>query len=356
MGAWGIAVSLVLGLAAHHVVAEQYPTTYPYENEKDAGSLPSVEDLPDATPSKKPDDANDPGGYFKLFDKCTLWNTISADKPFSPLMCEGAEFALNYEVGSMTWGKAATDKFNCTKACFASGSDDGKTMTPITQKPYGFDVMDKVMVDNEPGWCPSKTNCCPHHADFLEKMQGNGCYRQFDTNTLNNRFKAMGSYYKPLGCPEHTTISNWCHQSYKTTQLCTNQYLSPSKRVTIYACPDTYWLYFSQCPVLMAKPGSSDYFEPLPYISKLSGAQFIKLRALHNHIDKVCHPYSYYYPSMGKTPASSSAASSSVSAASSSVAAASSTTPPSTSESTSSAMREFTIFATAAISLLVVFY
>merc|ERR1712216_282031 len=77
---------------------------------------------------------------------------------------------------------------------------------------------------------------------------------------------------------------------------CIDYHVSPTERVVTTACYDTFVLFYFNCKVFMQAYVNPTIKEPMPFQEAMSNEETIVHDAVAFLQDRVCHPYSYYYP------------------------------------------------------------
>jgi len=402
---------LVLLLGALAGAAAQYPTKFPFESE--ANNL--LVALPEATPSFSFGN-DDPGGYTSLYMSCDFGKLQEAQGGWmSPIHCKGAAYYVKsmwkYDTFSYDDGKKANYWTNCSEplqppymslkyntlhheyrendylktkcpTCFEPEMDLMKLKAYIVDEadnetyphfPHALDkaalheettaVLGKALgrlgVPTDEKWCgegsPHPDDCCFEFADnkgrgpATEIGYGNNAhYWKID---YAQKTEDLKSFMKTSAC-KGISYGAACSWGGDRNHMCQNLYLSGSERLTVRPCFDTFMHFFSSCTIFVNSNPTSSKYEPSSYMAKLSGAQLVVVQSLYRAPDKVCNPYSYYYPSL--FPSSSSTASSASSKSATSTSGASSSAASSAPVATSGSRPLFLIGAILAVPLAVI--
>lgn len=266
-------------LAAAGVSLAAYPSEYPFENESIVAAAPKA-----ATPSWTFDEA-DEGGYMYTF----AYMLEDLEGVFS--FGNNGMFAHQYVVRSSMAPINDISMFNCT----ARGNYLGENS-------YAGVVNGETICD--------VGECC---SDF------------FGAATYFNQDEPYEPYYTDFGnvdtdgnCPNLFDEGVYCTIMASYQVLCIEQYVSPTERVVTYPCYDSFWHHYSSCTVYAV---TGFYFrpqsEPEGYAADSTADELNALNGIFFTPDKVCRPYSYYYPETAKSASSSSTGASGASGASS---------------------------------------
>jgi hypothetical protein len=260
------AVALLAGFSA-----ASYPAAYPFENESNVPPAPL-----EATPSWTFDDA-DPGGYMYSF--AFMFDITDEMFPFS--YGTTGFFSHTNVVRSDLPPIEDISRWNCS----AMGNELG---------PYSyFGVVSDVTICEEGECCKGSWGAsalfdvsspyAPYYDDISKVEDDGGCPEMFDEHVYCTFMAA----YHPWGC--------------------TNQFVSTSEREFVYPCYDSIYNHYSSCTLYknvgtMWRPS----IEPEAYIAQSSAEQINAVNGLFWVPDRVCHPYSYFYPDTAKTSSSGS--------------------------------------------------
>merc|ERR1711865_283994 len=99
---------------------------------------------------------------------------------------------------------------------------------------------------------------------------------------------------------------------------CMEYILSPTERLAIHTCFDGFILYYLSCPVFKQSYTVRYLCEPPLYFDQLTAETVLVFESVINHVDKICHPHSYYNPASVKDSESATTESSTISLDSSS--------------------------------------
>lgn len=264
------------------VVRAYYPTAWPYENE---AYVPP--ELPDATPSRTYDES-DKGGYF-----FTLMNTDQ-----DQVQEEGYRANTNTESGmyppGTAWAPAGSGAFefvlvvqygivptlpfqnwNCTdrdSGVYSASDYTGVVSGRNTQT---------VCVVNE---------CCKDWYGLDKWSDDAMSYHEW----LNKQasFGLCDDVIEPIYCQ---LVDN----HYRTN--CYELRPTTTERRVDYGCPDTHMNYWMSCSVYKTVKMFHGYvMEPVHYTDAQTQEQSILQEVAFQANDKVCHPYSYYFPDTAK--------------------------------------------------------
>lgn len=309
------------------VVAEDaYPSDFPFASDKASAELFSFK-FPEANPSFK-FDASDPGGYTNLLLKCdlgALYKTYGS-KQFGAALCPGMRYnlavnpsAAAVDTTGMTADKAiqtiqASANFNCSNNPFSHNVSTGvpHSLDYLYVKYFKKDMHTALEfgfgptgIDKNVKWCKSKSECC-------EELQPFAGVRAFTK---------IGEYQKEAENNQcsSATLPLTCNRLQFTAYLCQEQYISAGKRLKVPLCPDHRMRYYASCKKItdlwgnMATKDDNALSEPATYKLKLTQRQVYESFSLTKSPDKVCKPYSYYFPAAAAkstaTPAKSTATS-----------------------------------------------
>lgn len=262
--------------------ASVYPTTYPFENERNVP--PS---LPDTTPDEsKVGTADDPGGYINRLNKCDPY----------------ADDRLSYTMGllddTMAPGRPA-GFFECRPAANFASKWHHKTKNCTAAPAYALakDVSGKV---GSKQVC-SKGSCCSEYDGLLVARNDHETWLQFVADTQETGL-CTGDLPEGVYCSFAWMMWN-CEEYFVKGKS--------NERMIIKACYDGMWNWYSTCPLLLSSRVMEEMFadvrkmEPQHYLDTLSNNQLNVLMPQFRTTDRVCLPYSYFVPEAGAESAAS---------------------------------------------------
>jgi len=246
-------------IAVFTTACAEYPSTYPFEGYE-------LVDLPEATPSLT-FDQSDNGGYMRLALFCNLddYADVIANKLFhTPWHCQRMRFYIT-TLGIPDVEPPASAPLNCSR--------DGYLQDAAYLSEHA--VSNGVSYE------------CAAYAGLLvvvhESMQ----------TTMNGIMSASS-------CPEPPEPFV-CLVVFRGFPWCYDQYLSPVERLAIMPCIDIVPRFLETCNIFLPlgndRGGGS--VEPAQYWDLLSVEQTITAEALWYDSDRICYPYSYYFPDGG---------------------------------------------------------
>jgi len=246
------------------VTADQYPATFPLENEayRGAGYVPSTPDF-----SYVPE--SDPGGY--MFYCCVelglMGGTITEDD--LPYVTHHNGFSRYVHVAQFSAPPVVPEfVWNCTQKEIHYSSAD------FTGEVNGQKVC-------EVGECCSQVYGLP----------------KFSEDTMTWHSWANDRLAGAL-CPQDVYEALYCIFVGGDSQVnCLEYMLTPATRVAYFPCPDSWTLFWLQCTVFQTQYEWKYNNEPPPYLAQLTNEQQVWLDANGVSQHRVCHPYSYYFPS-----------------------------------------------------------
>jgi len=266
-----------------------YPATYPFENEV-YDVMPALPET-DFNPTF---DAEDPGGYifncqnfdFESYDPSAFgsdFDTVEEE-------IEATSFSLVHRCAAQ-WYKLTTvwklshmylPAYNCTARDNERYSSTYFSTRTVT--------MNNVQMC-EPSTC-CKDFITPEMPLFLD-------FRETVVSDVAEKNQAGF-------CPDMDETL-FCIMNFKDTSLCNEYVLSKSSRAYLTGCYDIFVVYMRQCPVFADGGVEDDKWEPDGYWAALTADQKMVVRSMGRpSADRICHPYSYYYPT-ADVPASSDA-------------------------------------------------
>lgn len=248
-----------------------YPTTFPFENEKLQVAVPLA-----STPSYKFDE-DDPGGYFytHVIEKVLDEADIEAG------YCTSSSGALMFAYASFNYPPVLNKIiYNCTR---------GENEKIMDKQFLGQVGTDKICEVN---------NCCKD----LIGLPGTSLVSEPKVQTYStwSEIKSSGS------CPEAMSEEMYCTIfSYGLSKTCMEQWVSVTDRLFVFPCYDTFVNYIQSCKLYKLTGYYLPMYEPEDYWSKQSGEQNTAVTGLWDMGDKVCRPYSYFYPEFALADSSS---------------------------------------------------
>lgn len=242
----------------------KYPSTYPFENE---AVVPDLTALPVSTPSRTYDEA-DTGGYVYTGLQTDL---NECGFPFSMIdATPWVEYTLVFQYDAPAI--LPRDEWNCTR------------------KQTVFEVAD--FFGNLGGYdiC-SAGECCDHLI---------GLPKYFPSSEQ----AAMHTYYSTVsdtGLCEAMTVPKYCLMVATHTQWnCYERFIDPGTRLFLACCPDVAARYWLSCKlfknVAIENQGTQIIMEPAGYLAQMTAEGNLIYTAFTLAPDRVCHPYSYYFP------------------------------------------------------------
>jgi len=253
------------------VVAGAYPTSYPFENENI-----EVADILVETPSFTFEDATDPGGYcyYGVWALTLLGGDLTEDN--FP-MCW-------HNTGSIMWVMVKIygapplmpqDTWNCTRNELVFADQD------FTGEVDGSKYCDQ-------GECCSHLIGKPKYGD--DQMAWH--------SWANDR--SSSGLCQPLGTEVMYCLSVGGHYHLN----CLGYLIGPNERLVDHPCFDSFIRYWRDCAVFRqayAPNYSMGLQEPVSYMDRMSVDEMMTWDGSMLYPDRVCHPYSYYFPSEGST-------------------------------------------------------
>jgi len=277
-------------LAAVCFANAEYPTTYPYENERFDVSGPHAE-----TPSRTFDDA-DPGGYVYYYAYELQTDISWTVDGFFCFVTSGVfdheyvvlnDWAIVEIPGSITpyeWS-------NCTYRWTPYNDytyDDTSTFVPTS---WNNELEGHKFCE--------KDECCKDMVGLLAGLYGN--------KVLDDEQVVESAIYKNGLCDNLYDEQVMCGIfSRGLSTHCIDQFITHTDRLYVFACYDGYYAYLLNCKVYMASGlvGTVGY-EPEAYYGESTGEELNAWASVRLFPDKMCHPYSYYFPEFAKDGSSS---------------------------------------------------
>jgi len=240
-------------LLVQNVSATGYPSTYPFEYE--------FVDLPEATPSLS-FDQSDAGGYLRASLFCDLNDfelKISEGLFHTPWHCERMRFYL-VQIGIPDVEPPGSAPLNCSRG-------------------DGVFIDSSFLADN--AVYDGKTFECAEYVNTQSVMP-------------NSLADGMADIMLASSCPTPPEPFV-CLIIFRGISWCFDQYLSPSERLKIMPCVDIVPHFLSTCNIFIPFNNNRPT-EPDAYWSSMTVQQTLVADALWYDSDRVCHPYSYFFP------------------------------------------------------------
>jgi len=262
-----LTISLAVGLFSGFASAA-YPATFPFENESTEIVGPLA-----ATPSDSYDE-DDSGGY--------IYTYFYALTEVSTTDCFVNNGANRYRF-KVQWGIPPimpTSQFNCT----AKG--------PI----FDEDTFDSDEFAGQKMCDDGPKSCCP-------QFRGEKKYRANTDAHMENDILMLEGFQETGLCTETFHVGSFCSLFNDNAIFwCNEQILGDLERtIENTVCFDswTHWL-LDNCPVFSAAFPVLEGLEPDHYMQSMSNAENIGWLGIHWLSDKVCLPYSYFFPETAK--------------------------------------------------------
>jgi len=260
-----VVISLAVWALSGTASAE-YPAAYPFENESTEWTLP-----PASTPSLTFDD-EDPGGYFYTY--IVAKTEIEAGVAWENNGSHQYLFVVDWEIDPFY----PSAHYNCTT---------GKDKHYFDENTYGFDTV------NGQKYCDSPKECCAH-LNGKVKYFGDGDMLEYDLPDAEESHEqglCTESFHEGMFC---SMFNDYAIVS------CNEQIITDTDREIMSVCLDSILHYISHCPIFMSTKSISPGEEPLSYLENMTVDEFNGWNAVRNFPDKVCTPYSYFFPETGK--------------------------------------------------------
>jgi len=246
-----------------------YPSTWPF-------TVPVMTGFPDTTPDFT-FTKTDPGGYHDrgLFNHDFLANQTGPVFYMVPYM--SCFYYLYHFLTNLDQRNVQLSSFNCTKYKMSSSMLSG--------------VVGSTQVCKAP-------NCCKYY-------DNQPTYTNHNENYLTNEQNVLSSILTSGGCNVGNFAEvNYCQYMNYFPHFCIQYLLTRNTRSFLGSCLDVDYNYVITCPVIKSVGYSeliktSFQTEPPKYASSLTVLQSVVIYFSDNgrHVDRICHPYSYYYPS-----------------------------------------------------------
>lgn len=252
--------------------AAQYPALYPFDNEANPPAEPHA-----ASPTYTFDE-QDTGGYvythaFKLeitdellptcfFENGMIMHQLVVRQGAPPVLPESF--------------------WNCTAKGYI-----------ITPEMYFNKIADQTI-------CP-ENNCCKGTWGLTTLFQAgicDACYQQISQGFTDGLCDEM--FGEEVYCLMFNNGHNFG---------CNEQNISPSDRQYLYACYDAVYHHYMGCKLYQVDGYKyREPTEPTQYFEASTAAEVNAWNGLYWNGDRVCHPYSYYYPEQAGSGGSESSA------------------------------------------------
>lgn len=261
--------AVVFAVAAITPVLCAYPSTYPFENEVYAPAM-----LPEATPTYVYDET-DTGGYIYT----GIQNYFLTEEAFY------AEDGETYE----GWGWTAKSMY---QGFLLVNSYGVPPILPLTvfnctapNKPPFTDEMFLGMAGNME--VCKIGSCCSHLIDTPSWGPSETWHSWLD-NLVSGGL-----------CKDAPHEEIYCIYAAGHAQInCLQMNINVLERLYVYPCHDFPSLYWLSCPLskTAGQPEATGKLEPQSYYADMTPQQTIEIGAMHVFPDRVCRPYSYFYP------------------------------------------------------------
>jgi len=248
----------------HGTVASSYPTAYPFENEINVPIAPLA-----STPNWSFDD-EDTGGYIYTY----AYTYDVPDEPFYSFTSRGCiSHILKAKQGAPPLLPQSV--WNCTAR-----------EKPISSATYYGIVADVKICEVE--------DCCK---EFL------GLNAFFSAEPMDQFYDRDAAIFNDGSCDEMYSESLYCAKfDNGALRACYEQYEVYGERLLVGPCFDSLvdWL-INNCKLYRVAGYNEDpFFEPESYNSEQTPEESISHTGLQVFPDRMCHPYSYYYPETAK--------------------------------------------------------
>jgi hypothetical protein len=255
---------LIACALVRNAAGADYPSTYPFQDES---YVPPM-DLPDSTPDLTFEPDSDPGGYYI---------TYAINKNFDDQTDGPPYYALPYFNFA---------EYFCWHTWDIKCSENGWAFWNCTAKGIVFEEADY------PGTVVGETiceDCCSEWMGY-PKQTTDQLDRQATWDTFIQA-NACETYHEALYCH----LSDGWHG-----HVCLEQYIDQGTRQIYKPCLDNGVRWMLECNLLKTTGAYSyiEVYEPNAYRESLSIEQtFIVyyIQSASGH-DRVCYPYSYYFP------------------------------------------------------------
>lgn len=249
-----------------------YPSEYPFENESVVPAAPRA-----STPSFTFDDT-DAGGYIYTY---AYMKTITEDELGTFCFFNSLFWAHQLVIRSDLAPVLPDSNFNCTAK--------GNFLGPASY----FGTVADVKICEE-------GQCCKDWWNVLTYWNQDEPYQPY--------YDTIGKVYEDGGCDEMFGEHVYCmFMNSGQSQGCAEQYVTLTERQVLNPCYDSIWHHYSGCKLYtisgyIFRPST----EPVAYIEDSSADEVNAANGLYFCPDRVCKPYSYYYPEFAKSASSSS--------------------------------------------------
>merc|ERR1711865_302424 len=250
-----------------------YPSAYPFEMESVVPPAPLS-----ATPSWAADDA-DPGGYTYTFNymRTELTGDGRGDG-HNDDFCFAASGMLVHYLQAKASAPPVLDAtvWNCTRRGHIISADTF----------WGTLGDAKICEVGE---------CCKH-------LYGFPTY--FSAEPMANFNEHDGTVYAAGMCAEPYSEELYCtKQDNGLRYACFEQFLTDTERLHTFPCHDMFYNYLINCKLYAQTGYAEDTFaEPESYTTSSSPDQLNAWTTVYMIPDKVCTPYSYFYPETATKP------------------------------------------------------
>lgn len=264
------------------VRAQTYPAEYPFENEKSVVPVP----MP-ASPSFTYDDA-DPGGYYYTYF-FLLTEIPEFPYCFAGMGAEYYSAVIRREVEDRP-PRLPFDTYNCT----LKGSDFVLSAASFPGDIVGSQVS-----------CEKEGECCA-------QWYGTPAFWDGAEDTWMKDF--MNAEWEAGVCSGDWTEQIYCLlMDQSATTNCYEYVVDQSARINdrLSGCYDQRYYNVAQCPVYMETGLKYEGNEPPAYFEESSANELNAHTSMWINPDKMCLPYSYYYPEFAKSGSESSSESAS---------------------------------------------
>jgi hypothetical protein len=267
-----VAAALAAALISARYCAAAYPAEYPFDNESVVPPAPL-----EATPSWT-FDTSDNGGYIYTYGYAFATTSDETEDGF----CYGKNgFWSHYFVVHSGGTPLTSDaEFNCTAKNFVIGDFSH----------YGIINDNKICEEGE---------CCKDWYGTLSYWPSDSPYMPYYEEV--SKSEADGGCDEPFGEQVYCVFMNNGQQ-----WGCNEQYVTSTERSVTNPCADSFYNHYMGCALykisgFLWRPK----IEPEEYVAALSPAETNALNAFYFVPDRVCHPYSYYYPETAKSSSAS---------------------------------------------------
>jgi hypothetical protein len=254
---------LIRALVAASIVAAvraAYPTTFPFENES---YVPP--EIPQSTPGETYDPATDVGGYlfFGPYMLVGFDNNLTQDD--FPYVCHDNGFSRY--ILAVSYGAPPVlpkQTWNCSVEIFGDEDFTGQI--------------------NSQSIC-AVGNCCKQYIGLPKYSTDQMEWHSYTENRLSSAMCSdIDEEIYCLSVGGHFEVN--CYQYYP----------SVDERLVMLPCYDFWLRYYLECKVFKSAYTWMLVSEPPSYVDLITTEQAISIDVLTLLQDRLCHPYSYYYP------------------------------------------------------------